>query len=120
MLPNPIEGSIIFEDEYLYVCLANFPITDGHCVVVWKDNIPDIHLLKREEYEYLMDIVNRTRNALIKTLGVEKVYLMYMDEIKHVHWHLIPRYDQEGFCILKHNPKQLTNVSLAKIIKNHW
>lgn len=120
LLPNPIEGSIIFEDKYLYACLANFPITNGHCVVIWKDDVPDIHLLKRSEYEHLMNIVDQTRNALMKTLGVEKVYLMYMDEIRHVHWHLIPRYDEEGYNVLKHSPKSLSDVSLAKDIIKHW
>ena len=64
-LPKPIEGSIIFEDDYLYVCLANFPITAGHCVVVWKEDITDIHLLSRIDYDHLMEIVDQTRNALI-------------------------------------------------------
>lgn len=120
MLPTPIEGSIIYEDDKLYVCLANYPITNGHSVVIWKDNVPDIHLLDKTDYEYLMDIVDHTRNAMIKTLNLEKIYLMYMDEIKHVHWHLIPRYDEQGYNIFKHEPKILTDISLAAIIKSNW
>jgi diadenosine tetraphosphate (Ap4A) HIT family hydrolase len=119
-LPNPIEGSLIFENKYLYVCLANFPITKGHSVVVWKEDVTDIHLLKRIEYEHLMDVVDQARNAILSTLGVEKVYLIYMDEVKHVHWHLVPRYDEEGFNVLTHNPKPLLDVSLAKDIIKHW
>jgi len=119
-LPNPIEGSIIYEDNHLYVCLANFPITNGHCVVVWKEDVTDIHLLKRVEYEHLMDAVDQARNAILSTLGLEKVYLLYMDEIDHVHWHLVPRYDEEGFNILTHNPKPLSDVSLASYIKKQW
>ena len=119
-LPNPIEGSLIYEDMHLYVCLANFPMTKGHCVVVWKEDVADIHILKRAEYEHLMDVVDQARNAILLTLGLEKVYLLYMDEIKHVHWHLVPRYDEEGLNVLAHNPKLLLDVSLAKDIKKHW
>ena len=119
-LPKPIDGSIIFEDKSLYVCLANYPITKGHCVVVWKNDISDIHLLKRGDYEHLMDVVDQTRNALIAALRVNKVYLMYMDEIMHVHWHLIPRYDEQGFNVLKHNPDELSDISIADVIKKHW
>jgi diadenosine tetraphosphate (Ap4A) HIT family hydrolase len=119
-LPKPIEGSIIFEDDYLYVCLANFPITAGHCVVVWKEDITDIHLLSRIDYDHLMEIVDQTRNALINAFEVDKVYLMYMDEVMHVHWHLIPRYDEEGFNILKHTPEKLSDVSIADVIKKYW
>lgn len=119
-LPKPLDGAIIFEDEFLYVCLANFPIANGHCVVVWKEDIADVHLLSRNHYEYLMDIVDQTRNALIATLDIEKVYLIYMDEIKHVHWHLIPRYNEQGFNVLNHESSELTDTSLAEQISRNW
>ena len=119
-LPVPIRGSIIYEDDLLYVCLANFPITVGHTVVVWKQQLDDIHLLERVDYEHLMDIVDQTRNALIDSLGVEKVYLMYLDEIKHVHWHLVPRYNEQGVNILTHQPKLLSDLSIVPLIKQSW
>lgn len=114
-VPNP--SSIFYEDENLYACLAEHPITKGHSIVVWKKPTPDLHLLSPKEYEHLMEKVDKVRNALMKTLKVEKVYLMYMDEIKHVHWHLIPRYNKLGFNILKHSPKKLKNYDLVKKLK---
>lgn len=119
-LPTPIDGSIIYEDKNLYVCLANFPLAVGHTVVVWKENVPDLHQLKRHEYESLMDVVDQARNALISALSVEKVYLMYMDEINHVHWHLVPRYNEFGFNALIHEAVPLEDVSLASAIKQSW
>jgi diadenosine tetraphosphate (Ap4A) HIT family hydrolase len=119
-LPKPLPGAIIYEDEYTYVCLANFPITPGHTVVVWKRDVTDLHLLKRDDYTYLMDIVEQVRNALLSALELEKIYLMYMDEIKHVHWHLVPRYDVQGFNVLEHAPSQLQDTSLADTIRSHW
>ena len=41
-----------------------------------------------------------------------------MDEAKHVHWHLIPRYNIKGYDILKHKPNKLKDFSLAEKIKN--
>ena len=119
-LPQPIEGAIIYEDEQLYVCLANYPIAAGHTVVVWKDKITDLYLLKKEDYEHLMDVVDQARNALIAALKIEKVYLMYMDEVKHVHWHLIPRFNETGFNVLAHEPSVLKDVSLVAEIKSNW
>lgn len=119
-LPAPLDGAIIYEDEYLYVCLANFPITIGHTVVVWKERVSDLHLLNEGDYEYLMNAVDHTRNLLIDVLGIDKVYLMYMDEIKHVHWHLIPRYEEQGFCLLNHNPARLEDTTLAETLKSRW
>lgn len=112
-LPTPPQEAIIYEDDKLYICLASYPITKGHTIVVWKNKVEDLHLLKQKDYEYLMDMVDITRNSLLKILGIEKVYLMYIDEAKQVHWHLIPRYDERGFNMLIHEPKENRDFSLA-------
>lgn len=112
-LPKPLPDSIIYEDEKTYVCLAMNAITSGHIVVVWKKEAKDIHSLSCEEYDYLMNIVDVARDTLLKTLEIEKVYLLYMDEINQVHWHLIPRYDKKGFDIFKSKPEEIKDFSLA-------
>jgi len=115
-LPEPKKDAVIYEDEKLYVCLASYPIAKGHTVVVWKENTEDLHLLGKEDYEYLMDKVEQVRNALLKTLNLEKVYLIYMDEIRQVHWHLVPRYNEKGFDVFRHKPEKTEDFSLAKSI----
>lgn len=119
-LPQPSKEAIIFEDEKLYVVLASYPIAKGHTVVVWKEDVDDLHLLKEEEYDYLMDMVDAARNALLKALGIEKVYLIYMDEAKHVHWHLVPRYNEKGYNVFSHEPVELKDFSLAKKIGDNF
>lgn len=114
------QESIFYEDDKVYACLADYPITKGHSIVVWKKPITDLHLLSKEEYEYLMDRVGQVRNILMKVLKVNKIYLMYMDEIKYVHWHLIPRYNLMGFNLLKHKPKRINSFNLAREIKSSY
>ncbi len=116
-LPKPHKKALIYQDDKLYVCLASFPIAKGHTVVVWKNKVSDLHLLSKKDYEYLMDKVDEVRNGLMKALGVKKVYLIYMDEVNHVHWHLIPRYNEKGYDMLKHKPGKLKSFELAGIIK---
>ena len=118
-LPKPKKGAVFYEDKKLYATLANNPVTKGHVVVVWKQKVRDLHLLGKKDYEHLMDVVDAVRNALLKTLKLKKVYLVYMDEAKHVHWHLIPRYNVKGFNILEEKPKKLKSVALAKGIKGN-
>jgi diadenosine tetraphosphate (Ap4A) HIT family hydrolase len=112
-LPTPPKEAMIYQDEHLYVCLASFPMTKGHTVIVWKDKVEDLHSLSRGDYEYLMDVVDMARNTLLKQFNVEKVYLMYMDEVKQVHWHLVPRYDEVGVNVLMHTPKEIKDFSDA-------
>jgi len=117
--PKPFKNAIIYKDKRLYACLANNPIVRGHVVVVWNKKVRDLHLLNRKDYEYLMDRVNDIRKAMMKTLKVKKVYLLYMDEINHVHWHLIPRYGKLGIKNLTGNPSKIKDFKLDdKIRKN--
>lgn len=118
-LPTPYKEAIIYEDKKLYACLANFPIVKWHTVVVRKKIVSDLHLLSKKDYEYLMLKVDEIRNAMLQTLKLKKVYLIYMDEINQVHRHLIPRYNEKWFDILEHKPSKLKNFSLAKKIKNN-
>ncbi len=116
-LLTPPEEAIYYEDDKVYVCLASFPITKGHSVVVWKDRKEDIQMLARKEYEHLIDVVELARKTLRESYDLEKVYLLYLDEIKHVHWHLVPRYDEEGFNLLNHSPKEINDFSDAEKLK---
>lgn len=112
-LPKPPSQAIIYEDKKVYAAFASYPIADGHVIVAWKKPVRDISLLSCKEYDYLMNVVDLVRDAMLKTLKVKKVYLMYMDEIKHVHWHLIPRYNIKGFTLLRHRPHRITKFPLT-------
>jgi diadenosine tetraphosphate (Ap4A) HIT family hydrolase len=111
--------SIIYEDEMLYVCLAKYPITVGHTIVAFKKGISDLSKLSDRDYDYLMDTVFAARNALMEALKVKKVYLVYMDETKHVHWHLVPRYKEKGFDVFKNQASAIKDFSLAEKIKKN-
>ena len=112
------KDSIIFEDNKIVVALAFEPFTKGHCVVIWRNGEKDINRLNVEDYEYLMDAVDVTRDTLRKFYNLEKVYLMYLDESNWVHWHLIPRYDEKGFNILNHKPERINDFQDVKELKN--
>ncbi|MDP3995520.1 MAG: HIT family protein [bacterium] len=116
-IPKPHPKAIIHHDKKLYACLASYPITRGHCVVVWKKPVRDLHGLGRADYDHLMERVDEVRNAMLAALKVKKVYLLYMDEASHVHWHLVPRYNEKGYDVFDHAPKKLKEYSLAEQIK---
>lgn len=118
-LPKPYKEAMIYEDDKLYACLANYPVVKGHTVIVWKKSVQDLHLLSKQDYEYLMDKVDEIRNALIKTLKIQKVYLTYLDEAKQVHWHLVPRFNEKGYDVFLHKPKKIRDFSLSKKIKDN-
>lgn len=113
MFPKPIEKAIFYEDSTCYACLATHPLSHGHSVVVWKKDIKDLHLLSKRNYEHLMNVVDAVRSALLKELGIEKAYLVYMDEAKHVHWHIVPRYSEMGYNVFHHEPGEIKRFDLV-------
>jgi len=117
--PKPFKNTIIYRDDKLYACLANQPIVLGHVVIVWNKPVKDLQMLKRKDYEYLMDRVSDVRRAMMKTLKVKKVYLLYMDEINHVHWHLIPRYHKLGIENLVGKPGKIKDFTLDDQIRKN-
>ena len=122
-LPEQPKESLVYEDEKLYICLASKPFAFGHTVVVWKKDIEDLHLLSCEDYDYLMDVTDALRDALLRTFKVKKVYMLYMDELKHVHWHLIPRFKVQGFKLFLHpnrTSKQPIGFPLVEKIKENF
>ncbi|MDO8552525.1 MAG: HIT family protein [bacterium] len=119
-LPEPSQESIIYEDQWLYVCLALYPLTNGHTVIVWKQQAPDLRVLSDAEYDYLMEVMDVARDTLLNVLALEKVYLIYMDEAKQVHWHLVPRYDEQGFNVFAHEPKKTSDFSLTPALRESF
>ncbi|MBI2045097.1 HIT family protein [Candidatus Pacearchaeota archaeon] len=119
-MPGLKKKAVFYEDEKVYAALSSHPIARGHVVVMWKKEVSDLHLLEKKDYKHLMNAVNKVRNSMLKTLGIKKVYLIYMDEAKHVHWHLVPRYNEKGFDIFHHKPKKLKDFSLAEKLRRNF
>lgn len=55
----------------------------------------------------------------MKALKVEKVYLVYMDEARQVHWHLVPRYNTKGYNNFMREPGKITDFLLDDKIRSY-
>lgn len=101
--PKPKEGSIFYRDEKLYACLAfHRNHVSGRTIVAWKTQVEDLNQLSKEDYEHLMNVIYVVRQALMDAYNTDKVYVAYLDEANHVHWHLFPRRKDgiEGFELM--------------------
>lgn len=119
--PKPPQKSIVYEDANVGICLATHPFAPGHTIVFWKKPVKDIHILSCQEYENLMHIIDVTREALLKTYKTKKVYLLYMDELQQVHWHLVPRIGTEtGFALFKKELPKMQDFSIVEKIRENF
>ena len=113
--PEPMEGSVFYEDDKIYACLAFHPIMEGHTIVVWRKKVRDLTRLNREDCSRLMEVVCKIREALMVVYEVSKVYVAYLDEIQHVHVHLFPRREdgEKGFGVMAQPHGELTDLSIV-------
>lgn len=89
--PEPLEGTVFYEDTNAYACLAFHPMVEGHTIVVWKEDVEDLNDMNLIDYDHLMRVVFMVRNALMRAYNAPKVYVAYLDESRHVHVYLLPR-----------------------------
>ncbi len=118
--PEPKEGTVFYDDGKVYACLAFEPKVEGHTIVAWKNKVEDLSHLPIEDYQHLMNIVNMARNALLKAYKTTKVYLAYLDESRHVHWHLLPRIEgaKKGFDLMAQPSGELTDLSKVSLLSS--
>lgn len=89
----------IYEDDDVLVILDDFPIAQGHTLVIVKHHREDFSALTSDEASHLGKVCVRVTKAL-QACGIPKVYVATLgEEIQHVHCHLVPRYgeDKKGF-----------------------
>jgi len=120
--PNPKEGSVFYEDKEVYACLAFHPIVEGHTIVAVKRNdVDDLGQLSSEERLHLLQIVFEViRPVLLTCYRTDKVYVAYLDETRHPHFHLFPRKvgGEEGFGLMSRLHGELTDFSVIPQLRS--
>lgn len=70
----------------------------GRCIVFLKSRITDdpLSLTADERDELWFDILPRLKHALEKSFSPDRINYSHLANAEHfVHWHVIPRYEQE-------------------------
>jgi diadenosine tetraphosphate (Ap4A) HIT family hydrolase len=117
--PEPLEGTVFYEDDRSYACLAFHPIAEGHTIVAWKDDFEDLNDMNVADYDHLMRVVFVVRDALMRCYNAPKVYVAYLDEFRHVHFHLFPRKegDEMGFGFMNKPHGELAGTNFAPTVE---
>ena len=101
---NIIDGKIpsrtIYEDEIVKVIMNINPATDGHLLIITKKHIENIMSIDNKTFAHMQKIIKKLYPTLKETLQCEGLTICENNElgqeIKHFHFHLIPRYPNDG------------------------
>ena len=96
--------SAVYDDDSVIVILDIQPVNQGHLLVIPKTHVVHLEGLASDLGGHLFKVAMRMSEALrASDIRCEGVNLLLADgevagqEIPHVHLHVIPRFDGDGF-----------------------
>lgn len=89
---------IICENALAYAIRDNFPVTNGHTLIIVKRHVPDYFSLTPEEITACHELVSETRNEILREDSLVQGFNVGVNAgaaagqtIFHCHIHFIPR-----------------------------
>jgi diadenosine tetraphosphate (Ap4A) HIT family hydrolase len=95
---KPEEGQLIWRGDDCRVILVNDPDLPGFCRVIWNQHVAEMTDLTIGERENLMALVFAVEGAVRHVMHPDKVNIASLGNmVPHIHWHVIPRYQDDAF-----------------------
>jgi len=99
-----VPSSKVFEADTCMAFLDIQPVNPGHVLIVPKQHFTDLNDLPAEIGGHLFQVAQQIANALPKTKVKNEGVNLFLahgeaagQEVFHVHLHVIPRYEDDGF-----------------------
>ncbi|HYC00716.1 MAG TPA: HIT family protein [Candidatus Limnocylindrales bacterium] len=95
----------VYEDDHVLSFLDVNPISFGHTLVIPKEAKPFLHELGDESAAAIGRVLPRLCRAVMKATGAMAYNIlqnnghMAHQAVMHVHFHIIPRYEEAGLGI---------------------
>lgn len=97
IIAGEIPGKKVFEDDTVMVIMDVNPVSNGHCLVIPKVHYQDLYDIDIKTLNHILKIARDVSKILIEKLSCDGVTLVQnngsIQEVKHFHLHLIPKYE---------------------------
>ena len=110
IMAGDVPGYIIYENDYVCALLDINPVNPGHTLIVPKKETSMFTETDQEELNEMIKAAKKITKALMKVDGVKGVNILCNNgagagqQIFHTHFHLIPRYENDGHAIWQGKP----------------
>ena len=100
-----IKGNIpskkVYEDDKVFVFLDINPNTNGHMLIVPKKHIVTVDDIDNDLAIHILEVEKKLKRLLEEKLNIEGLTIIQNNglgqEVKHYHFHLIPRYKDDNW-----------------------
>ena len=122
-----IPSNTIYEDDSFRVILDNGPATKGHALVLPKDHYADLFETPEDTAAEAIKVAKKVAEKIKAKLNCDGLNIVQNNgeaagqTVKHLHIHVIPRYNNDGQHILW-NPTSPSAEELVNIKEtiNAW
>lgn len=110
ILQKEIPTDFVYEDDRVVVFLDIHPVNPGHLLVVPKTHVEHLTELSEADGEAVLSAAKIGMRVLMDVLGytgvniIQNNYPAAGQVIPHVHFHVIPRKEQDGYHHWKGSP----------------
>ena len=100
---NEIPSQRIYEDDRYLVFLDISPVNVGHALLIPRQHYADVDSTPPEVLAHLAKIAQKIAPAIVGATGAEAYNITINNGaaagqmVSHVHLHLIPRFEDDGF-----------------------
>jgi histidine triad (HIT) family protein len=106
ILSGEIPSHKVYEDDQVFVFLDIGPLSDGHTLVIPKERKAYLHQLSDESAAAVGRVLPRVCRAVMRATGATDYNILQNNGtaahqvVMHVHFHVIPKFGNEGLGIL--------------------
>lgn len=105
IINGEIPGRFIWNDERAVAFLTIGPITDGHTLVVPREEVDKWTEAPAELVSHLIDVAGKIGRAQVRAFGSERAGLMVAGfEVPHLHVHVWPTNSLADFDLARADP----------------
>lgn len=85
----------IYEDNKTFAMLDIDPLSDGHTLVISKNQVDKVYELPDSDYQALFQTVQKVAQRINDKLGVRAGIIVEGLGVPHAHVHVVPMYDND-------------------------
>jgi len=121
-----VEAWEVYRDELAMIVLNKFPYNPGHLLIVPLDHYENFESIPANIASHLTSLIQKSIILLKKTHNPQafnvglNIGVISGASIKHLHWHIVPRYSGDLNFLEMLNTRVLVETlpqTLAKLIK---
>ena len=95
----------VYEDEFVFAFLDIAPLSKGHTLVIPKEAVAYLHELSEDSAKALGKALVKVSAAVLEATGATAYNILQNNGaeahqvVDHVHFHIIPKFGDEGLAI---------------------